>query len=227
MTRLRGAGLATAAVGVLLAVGHFAPTNAPASAPSSVQPPLAKRLRHPTRLAVQPVAGGPASSTAPIRVDPPVEKATNPLVQSDETARLVEALRKAWPNRPSATPRRAAPVPASLPRPRSGDPNAMERAFDKMQVDTEWKRLRAERPSRPRPRLKRLGVQVAKAECRIGACRFELLYSGRAAEERRKKVQSGPRVRATDKTLVHTWADEAGTVRSVIFLARGGKLPLG
>ncbi len=224
MTRVRGVfGLAMAAVGVVLAVGHFFSTDASASAHSSEKAPVVKRLAHvPTRLAVRPVGGKPANQTGP-----PVATVPHPLAQSDETAHLVQALRKAWSNRPSVESRRAAPTPASLPQARAGDPAAMQRAFDGMVVDVEWKRLIKGKLVHERQRLQRRGVHVANVECRVAACRFEFVFSGRAAERRRKRLQNGQRVRATEKTLVHSWADEESGVRTVVFLARSGTLPLG
>lgn len=214
--------VAACALGVWLTTHLRGSPSAPAEVRSAGVLRGAPLARAPTSLAVRPIG---AKRGTTVSVSPPVSGIANPLVQSDETDHLISALRLAWPTRSEAK-RRPQSTTATLPRSRAGNPTAMQRAFDQLPPDEDWKRLRQERPRRPRPRLKRLGVEVAEVECRIGVCRFELEYSGRAADERREQVRRGARVRATDRTLVRTWQDDEGTVRSVIFLARGGTLPL-
>ncbi len=68
---------------------------------------------------------------------------------------------------------------------------------------------------------------MVEQEWRVGACRFEFTFVGRAAERRRGMLEKGPHVRATDKSLVHTWMDTNQAVHSVTYLTRNGTLPLG
>jgi transposase InsO family protein len=148
------------------------------------------------------------------------------VLQSNETDRVVEALSAAWDHRPKA---KSPPAQRKrlAPRGRTADLNSMQREFENMPSDPEWQRRIAGKLQRETRRLEKLGIRVASSECRIGACRFEFVYSGRAADRRRERLATGSQVRATDQSLVHTWIASDNTVRSVTYLARDGSLPLG
>lgn len=103
----------------------------------------------------------------------------------------------------------------------------MERKFRGMPADAAWERQSKSVVQAQRARLGRVGLQLANAECRQDACRFEVVLTGTRAERRRQRFGGQPRTLATEQSAVHTTFEPSGAVRSIIYLGRKGPLSLG
>lgn len=189
-----------------------------------------------------PVPIGPASAATPDGVAPPATRGRSErgdpaaaiapkaasLLESgrSNTTEIIAALQDHWspaprPDAPSARQRPPAP------RLRRVSAETVERRFKTMAADVVWTRASAAEIAKQRARLSRLGIGLERAECRVDACRFELLLTGARAETRRRRLGGESRTLASGSSVVQTVFEPSGSVRTIVFLTREGRPYIG
>lgn len=215
-----------AALALALPLAFLALWRGPSPAPSPVQNATAAPA------AVRPPQGAPAAaSPAATRAD--VEAPVDPRAAAvltrgiAEAEKLTAAMADKWA--PAPSPGRPASRPPAPRAPRLGKVElaAVERKFRAMPSDPEWIRSASRAVGAQRGRLARAGIELASAECRREACRFELVLSGVRAETRRTRLSGESRTLGSGGSVVHTLFEPSGRVRNVIYLTRDGRPFLG
>lgn len=197
------------------------PSPAPSPARSAPAAPVAAR----------PPQGAPAAASSgatKVDVEAPVDPRAAAVLTRGiaEAEKLTAAMADKWV--PAPSPGR--PAPRQAPRaPRLGKVElaAVERKFRAMPSDPEWIRSASRAVGAQRGRLGRAGIELASAECRREACRFELVLSGVRAETRRTRLSGESRTLGSGGSVVHTSFEPSGRVRNVIYLTRDGRPFLG
>lgn len=214
------------ALALALALACFAMWRGPSPAPSPVRnaaaAPVAARPPQGS-LATAPPAVAGADVEAP--VDP---RAAAVLTRGiAEAEKLTAALADKWVPAPGAGRPASRPPAPRAPRLGKVELAAVERKFRAMPSDPEWTRSAGRAVGAQRGRLARAGIELASAECRREACRFELVLSGVRAETRRTRLSGESRTLGSGGSVVHTSFEPSGRVRNVIYLTRDGRPFLG